>query len=700
MALSVLEFKNFDFIPDGFHSFEETVTYCKKFTEEVRNILEKVQDAQDLFQTLVMILEYFTLAVDKLVICRDSHELVRFLFLECCKPLVSLKLRECEEKLQFSFKVTLIKVHDAVVTTLGFPYFWQLYGIAKVPWDDMVCKMMAEQDLDTKEVFTYIGSQDMNLMRLRADVMQKNDCEAYCMNLCTWLLKHPFYRNDTDLRARQLMLLHKLGEKDKFHVETWKVDCCMGLDIVKNHPMIREERKIFVSLVQTFLVQDWVRPKHKCCTKELLRLWLPLQWRDDVVKVVFEEGVMKLVELAVNTTQVMYLVEMLQEVFGKQFHSLCFKICSIRLQAEKLALEEAKDQKKIEKSEQATSSLSYVCQVVSALQDGCWMKKVSLLTSLSLAPTEETFHLLRKVSWLCDQECDQREGYEEHNEGCIELDSNNEDHVVSSPDVQISHGKQTQSSGGGSQLNMTLALNKGNPVLTNMGHGDPDTTATGQTLGTCSWSHLRNSPEDCLNILGNWERSKHGLDITKQSGAHHEDQDMDSSNKHAPEMDEENQGRQHSQIEAGVQDGVERMNKFQDKLLGNRGRIPGPLFQEVIDLLSSIRDQSLDPSLSWPDLQTSVLTYMQKAGLYYDSQSGEFLCNIQPVVRVERLKERSQSHEPNTASSEGDGDEEDADDDYRTRWPRVINGFVTPYVSDVVRQDRFVKTVAPPSVAR
>lgn len=65
----------------------------------------------------------------------------------------------------------------------------------------------------------YIEQEDPIILQLRVDMMLKENCEEYALNLCNSCLSHPELQSDLGVRKTQLSLLYKLGQEDKLQEE-------------------------------------------------------------------------------------------------------------------------------------------------------------------------------------------------------------------------------------------------------------------------------------------------------------------------------------------------------------------------------------------------------------------------------------------------------------------------------------------------
>lgn len=66
---------------------------------------------------------------------------------------------------------------------------------------------------------SYIEDEDPIILQLRVDMMLKENCEEFALNLCNSYLSHPKLQSDLNIRKTQLSLLYKLGQEDKLQEE-------------------------------------------------------------------------------------------------------------------------------------------------------------------------------------------------------------------------------------------------------------------------------------------------------------------------------------------------------------------------------------------------------------------------------------------------------------------------------------------------
>lgn len=53
------------------------------------------------------------------------------------------------------------------------------------------------------------------MLKLRIEIMIKESCEEFALNLCNWSLKHSALENDLEIKEYQIFILYKQGEYGK-----------------------------------------------------------------------------------------------------------------------------------------------------------------------------------------------------------------------------------------------------------------------------------------------------------------------------------------------------------------------------------------------------------------------------------------------------------------------------------------------------
>ena len=61
----------------------------------------------------------------------------------------------------------------------------------------------------------YIQKEDPDILKLRIEIMMKENCEEFALNLCDWSLKHPALQNDLKIKEHQIFILYKQQEYGK-----------------------------------------------------------------------------------------------------------------------------------------------------------------------------------------------------------------------------------------------------------------------------------------------------------------------------------------------------------------------------------------------------------------------------------------------------------------------------------------------------
>ena len=72
----------------------------------------------------------------------------------------------------------------------------------------------------------YIQKEDPDILKLRIEIMIKENCEEFALNLCEWSLKHPALRDDLKIKENQIFILYKQAEYSKM------------LEVASSHQML------------------------------------------------------------------------------------------------------------------------------------------------------------------------------------------------------------------------------------------------------------------------------------------------------------------------------------------------------------------------------------------------------------------------------------------------------------------------------
>lgn len=88
----------------------------------------------------------------------------------------------------------------------------------------------------------YIQAQDPEILKLRVELMQQENCDEFALNLCTWCLKHPRLAGNLGVRKTQFFLLNRLTYSEKLQEEVSFVTVLCGcLDYLCADYLLQDE---------------------------------------------------------------------------------------------------------------------------------------------------------------------------------------------------------------------------------------------------------------------------------------------------------------------------------------------------------------------------------------------------------------------------------------------------------------------------
>ncbi|XP_060069168.1 uncharacterized protein LOC132549268 [Ylistrum balloti] len=366
-----------------------TTMYCEMFHKILQKTETEVHDYADQIVILWMTLSQLCNTANTLAPCPARHELYQDIFLQCAKTVLNIKWQNLAEDdhSKENFIETVKATHVQLVTT-GFDRFSLLLHLMENPWTDPTLSeiMSGEADNDDDAVQTYIGKESSLILKLRVEMLMQENCEEFALNLCNTLMGHEVFVKDMDLRETQLKLLHKLNQMDKLQEVCEKIVCHDGVKLVLRLEQKECNQALSVRLIQIFLVQDWIKPEQKCCTQELLKLWIRHQYIADHNKEKFLDSVWAIAKLSLTTQQILLLVSGLQRECGNEMIQLYTDLCVYAINVDKGCCEQQMLQGNMEGVKERQQAIAQTCRKLSALYNGLNPKisRISSLTAFSL----------------------------------------------------------------------------------------------------------------------------------------------------------------------------------------------------------------------------------------------------------------------------------------------------------------------------
>ncbi|CAL1541781.1 unnamed protein product, partial [Lymnaea stagnalis] len=316
---------------------------------------------------------------------------------QCAKSVLNIQWQNLEEdsSVRQNFLVSLANLHTKLIP-FDFPRFRLLEALTENPWTNpTLAKVMGGEveDGDKEEVRNYIEQEDPIILQLRVDMMLRENCEEYALNLCNSCLTHPELQTDLSIRKIQLSLLYKLGHEDRLQEECQKLSIQDALRIIKQLQTSQPHRQLCTVLAQTFMVQNWIRPSDMEANKELLRLWIRQQLLVDREQDQFKESVWAMAKLSQSTDQIVIFIDVLREECGDVYLQLYVDMCIFAINVDKGQMETNIKEGNMDAAIARRSDMASICAKLSCLCHHTSLKvaRICALTSFTLRPSEQSF---------------------------------------------------------------------------------------------------------------------------------------------------------------------------------------------------------------------------------------------------------------------------------------------------------------------
>ncbi|KAH9510179.1 hypothetical protein Btru_043656 [Bulinus truncatus] len=370
--------------------------YCNKACKAIDKIAEN-QEYDNVITGLWLIVAHFAEQLRYLKPVPALSELCFKLFRQCAKSVLNIQWQNLEEdsSVRQNFLISLANLHAKLIP-FDFPRFRLLEALTESPWTNpTLAKVMGGEieDADKEEVRSYIEQEDPIILQLRVDMMLKENCEEYALNLCNSCLTHPELQTDLSIRKIQLSLLYKLGHEDKLQEECQKLSIHDALRIIKQLQTSEPHRQLCTVLAQTFMVQNWIRPSDMEANKELLRLWIRQQLLVDREQDRFKDSVWAMAKLSQSTEQIVIFIDVLREECGDIYLQLYMDMCVFAINVDKGQMETSIKENNLVAAVARRSDMASVCAKLSCLCHHTSLKvaRICALTSFALKPSEQSF---------------------------------------------------------------------------------------------------------------------------------------------------------------------------------------------------------------------------------------------------------------------------------------------------------------------
>ncbi|KAL3853058.1 hypothetical protein ACJMK2_016640 [Sinanodonta woodiana] len=382
-----------------------TIVFVDMFIKILKRTEKTSEKFEDRIVMLWVTLNQLAASYKDLAPIPERHELCQYIFILCAKTVLNIEWQQVDEddRNRQNFTSTVQSVHE-LLKDLGFSRFHLLLSLMKTHWTHPVLSriMSGEEEDDSQEGLNYILGEDPEILKLRVEMMIDENCEEFALNLCRWSLRHPDLTNDLKVQQLYLFLLHKQQQFERLQEECSKIECHKGIRIINALEKKDNCQELCVRLAQTFLVQDWVRPERKCCTQDLLKLWIRLQYLADKDQEKFLDSIWAVAKVSRVTEQIGTLIDTVKKECGFTFFQLYVDLCIYAINIDKGFLEKELVEGDMEAVRKRQLAVSKTCHRLADLfmDSNFRISKTSVLTAFALNPTQGAFDLVNKLFWI------------------------------------------------------------------------------------------------------------------------------------------------------------------------------------------------------------------------------------------------------------------------------------------------------------
>lgn len=374
-----------------------------QFCHRACKVLDKVVKSKDTFENQVINVWIVIGSINELLsqLADGSilSELCDKLFRQCARMVLDIQWQQLDEdsSSRQNFQTSLATCHD-IMTPRGYSRFGLLQGLMDMPWTDptLTLVMGDEEDNDEGEGLVYIQAQDPEILKLRIEMMFRENCDEFALNLCCWSLKHPAIQHDLSVRRTQFILLHRVNNVDRIQEECQHIGVEDSVKLINSLQDNEDAKELCTILAQTFLVQNWIKPSSDDSKKELLRIWLQHQYRADQDQDRFISSLWAVAKVSHCTEQLLFIIDGVKEQCGDAFIQFYTDLCVFALNVDKGCLEKLmKESGTSAPGEEAVArkrDMAKVCEKLSHIVAHVSPKVAfcCALTRFALQPSEET----------------------------------------------------------------------------------------------------------------------------------------------------------------------------------------------------------------------------------------------------------------------------------------------------------------------
>ncbi|XP_052781831.1 LOW QUALITY PROTEIN: uncharacterized protein LOC128218256 [Mya arenaria] len=383
-----------------------TIAYVDMFTKILKRTQKVTEDYEDQITVLWVALNQLSTIYKDLSAGPARDSLCKFVFGMCARAVLNIQWSNLDEdnETRQNFTATVRNVND-ILAQQGFAKFEVILELMVSHWTHPVLsKVMSgdDEEDEEEECLEYIRSQDPEVLKLRIEIMIKENCEEFALNLCNWSLKHPaLQQNNLKIKEHQIFILYKQGDYSKMQEVCETVVCHDGIKVMSHLAKNPANQELCIRLAQVFLIQDWVNPDRNCCTQELLKLWIHHQYLADKDEERFLESIWTVAKVCRDTEQIGTLIDGVKKECGDMFIQLYTELCKYAINIDKGNYEKDSAAGNFAEAKQRKLALSKTCVRMSLMlkEHDFRMSRICGLTAFTVDPTTENLNLVNKLYW-------------------------------------------------------------------------------------------------------------------------------------------------------------------------------------------------------------------------------------------------------------------------------------------------------------
>ncbi|XP_060587858.1 uncharacterized protein LOC132743353 [Ruditapes philippinarum] len=380
-----------------------THAYVDMFTKILKRAQRVTDQYDDQITVLWVALNQLASIYENLTAGAARDQLCKFIFGLCAKTVLNIQWAQLDEdsKVKNNFSTTVENVHK-ILSELGFLKFQLILDLMESHWTHpILSKIMSGEEEDTEDCLDYIQKEDPDILKLRIEIMMKENCEEFALNLCNWSLKHPALLNDLKIKEHQIFILYKQQEYGKMQEVCETIICHDGIKVMSHLAKTPTNQELCIRLAQVFLIQDWVKPERTCCTQELLKLWIHHQYLADKDEERFLDSIWTVAKVCRDTEQIGVLIDGVKKECGDMFIQLYSELCKFAINIDKGNMEREEVQKDPEEYNTRRLAMSKTCvRMAFMLKEYDFrISRICGLTAFALDPTMDNLNLVNKLYW-------------------------------------------------------------------------------------------------------------------------------------------------------------------------------------------------------------------------------------------------------------------------------------------------------------